>query len=68
MSVEAQSVDQVLVSRNVPAGSSKRFRERPHQDVDVTGVNVKIVVNTAAMGTKRADGMSFINENIELEY
>ena len=66
MAPDANVVDQTLLASNVAARGTKGFCECSHQDVYRLGVDAKIVCDTASVWSQSTDGMSLIDEEVEL--
>ena len=64
----AQIVDQVLGSRQISAAGAKALGQRAHLDVDVLGIQVVILIHTAAGLADHAGGMGFIHHQEAAEF
>jgi len=62
MRAEAQTVDEYLVTRDVATGSTERFGERAHKEVDGVRRKVEVVADTAAVGPECTDGVGLVDE------
>jgi hypothetical protein len=63
----ANVVDQTFPARNVATRSAEGLGECSHQDVDRPGVNTEVIGDTASVRSQGTDGVSLIDEEIELE-
>ena len=61
-----ETIDKSLASSDIPTGSTKRLGECPHKYVNIARVHAEVVTDTSSMRTKRTNGVSLINEQIEL--
>ncbi len=62
MSIYTQAVDESFVPGDVPTRGAEAFREGAHENVDSTRVNTEEVRDTTAVGAKRTDRVSLVNE------
>lgn len=58
--------DEGLAACDVTAGSAERLGESAHEDVYVLGVDTKVVDDTTSVRAECTDGVSFVNEEVEL--
>jgi hypothetical protein len=64
---DAQSVNEDFGTSDVTACSSKRFGECAHQDINVSGIDTEVICDTATVRAYRANRMSLIDEEVELQ-
>ena len=60
-------VDEALLASDVATSGTERLSERSHKDVDRPGVDTVVLGDTTPVGTQCANGVSLIDEEIELE-
>ncbi len=66
MTVDAKTVNDLLVASNVATSSAERLGERAHEDVDLGDIDTEVFGDTTAMGSKSADRVSLVDEQVEL--
>ena len=66
VALQPQTVDHFLLASNVATRSTERLRERAHEDVDQGRVDPKVVGHTPSVGSHSADGVSLVDEEVEL--
>jgi hypothetical protein len=59
-------VDQTFLAHNVATHSAEGLGECSHQGVDRSGVNTEVIGDTASVRSQGTNGVSLINEEIEL--
>ena len=66
MGSDPKSVDQVFRAGDITTGSSERFRECSHEDIDFSWVYTEIVAYTSSVGSDRTDRVCFIDIQVKL--
>jgi hypothetical protein len=59
-------VDEGLVTSNVATVCTKRLCKSAHKNVDLSRINTEVIADTSTLHTESTDGMSLVDEQVEL--
>src|SRR5262249_44502237 len=62
---DAQFVDDRLIRSKIAAVGTEGLGERTHQNVNIVGIDAKVIANATPAGADRADRVSFIYEKVK---
>jgi hypothetical protein len=66
MAVDTKSINESLAPSEVTTRRAKRFGESSHQNIDIPGIDAKVICNTATVRSHCTDRVSLIHKEVEL--